>query len=63
MDSWEAKWRASERAIEDSKEFFIRMHNIGDKNWTDVDKEKVRIMRTYVTKVGLYRYRLLKERP
>jgi len=63
MDSWEAKWRNSERMIEDSKEFFIRMHNIGDKNWSDVDKEKVRLMRTYVIKVGMYRYRLLKERP
>lgn len=61
-DAWEAKWRKSEQCIEDAKSFFIRMHDIGEKNWSAVDKEKVRIMRKYVIKVGMYRYKLLKER-
>ena len=49
-------WRGTEIELDGIKAEFIRLHNIGDKNWTPEKKAEILDLRQRCVQLGEYRY-------
>lgn len=53
-------WVGTEIEIQKIKSEFVRLHNIGDKNWTPEQKLEILDLRQRCVQLGEYRYFLLR---
>lgn len=55
-------WEESEAQLEEMKQCFVVMHDIGEKNWSPEEKELVRVLRKRCIQLGEIRYKLARKR-
>jgi hypothetical protein len=62
MADTEQTWRGTEIELEYLKSVFVRLHEIGEKNWNDSQRQRAKDTRRRCVELCEYRYYLLRKK-
>ena len=62
MSEVEQTWRGTEIELDHLRSQFVRLHDIGEKNWTPEQKLEILTLRRRCAELAEYRYYLLRNK-
>ena len=62
MSELEQTWRGTEIELDHLRSRLVRLHDVGEKNWTPEQRAEIEFVRKRCIAIGEYRYYLLRKK-